>query len=98
MVFFLGPVALLLGAGDEGRQQLRNGRRGLAAFAIILALSGVILGTLRNDFIRMERILNWSALGDGGEMEWPKAVNTLLDLYRASLLSPQANLRARLQI
>ncbi len=90
--FFLGPVALLLGAGDEGRQQLRNGRRGLAAFAIILALSGVILGTLRNDFIRMERILNWSALGDGGEMEWPKAVNTLLDLYRASLLSPQANL------
>lgn len=90
--FFLGPVALLLGAGDEGRQRLANGRRGLTAFVVVLALSGVILGTLRHDFARMERLLNWQVFGEGKELEWPTAVDTLLDLYRNSLLSPQANL------
>ncbi|HEY3433902.1 MAG TPA: Wzy polymerase domain-containing protein [Rhodocyclaceae bacterium] len=87
--FFLGPFALLLGAGDTGQRVLANGRRGLASFIVILALAGSILGILRQDFLDMERILNWRFLGQG-EMNLPASVQRLLTLQANSLLSPQA--------
>ncbi|RTL57849.1 MAG: hypothetical protein EKK46_01750 [Rhodocyclaceae bacterium] len=86
--FFLGPFALLLGAGDNGQRILANGRRGLVAFALIVALSGSIFGLLRKDYLDMERILNWRIFS--GTVDLPAAVKRLLEIQANSLLAPQA--------
>jgi hypothetical protein len=87
--FFLGPFALLLGAGDTGKRVLANGRRGLASFALILVLAGSILGILRQDYLDMERILNWRVLNPI-DFNLPESVKRLLNLQANSLLAPQA--------
>ncbi|GAB2182611.1 hypothetical protein DLREEDagrD3_28340 [Denitratisoma sp. agr-D3] len=95
--FFLGPWALLLGAGDEGRRVLANGRRGLVGFALILLLAGAILGILRRDYLDMERLLNWGALGQGTQ-DMPTSVSRLLTLQEQSLLAPQATVTIALML
>jgi len=87
--FFLGPFALLLGAGDTGKRVLANGRRGLASFSLILILAGSILGILRQDYLDMERILNWRVMTPIN-FDWQKSVKRLLMLQANSLLAPQA--------
>ena len=87
--FFLGPFALLLGAGDTGRRVLSNGRRGLASFVLILVLAGSILGILRQDYLDIERILNWRVMTPIN-FDWRNSVKKLLALQANSLLAPQA--------
>jgi len=95
--FFLGPFALLLGAGDRGEKVLANGRRGLVSFALILALGAAILGILRQDYLDMERLLNWRALGQG-QQDMPASVERLLALQGNSLLAPQATVTIALML
>lgn len=88
--FFLGPFALLLGAGDDGTKILANGKRGLVAFALIAALGGAILGILRKDYLDMERLVHWRIYS--GTFDQQATVQRFLLLQANSLLAPYATL------
>ncbi len=91
--YFLGPIALLLGATDSTRGITLAGRR-ITAYLLLVALAfAVILGNLRSDYSKIEAITYQplSAHSDR-ELAWRISMDRLLQLHHESLLSPWAML------
>jgi len=89
--YFLGPTALLLGAGDS-RPSLALPARRARIYLVLLCLSGIsILGILRKDYATME-MTSYAPLAAHADREqaWRISMDRLLKLQRESLLSPWA--------
>lgn len=89
--YFLGPVALMLGAVDaRDCPTVRGGRA--TAYLALMALSGIaILATLRTDYLALEAVSrNPKAAYSAGEHSWQGSVERLKRLQSESLLSPWA--------
>jgi|694.fasta_scaffold00617_8 hypothetical protein len=89
--YFLGPVALLLGASDSGRAFLLSGRR-VAIYLVLAGLAGAsILGSLRMDYSVMEAASSRPlAAHPDRERAWRISMERLIVLQRESLMSPWA--------
>jgi Virulence factor membrane-bound polymerase, C-terminal/O-Antigen ligase len=86
--FFLGPVALLLGATDQPAFALNNGRRGAALCALIVAVGIAPLTTLRLDYTRLENRFNGFGPNRSASAAWKDTIDDMLSLQRNSLLAP----------
>ncbi len=87
--YFLGPTALLLGAGDSRRNIAVAGRR-VTIYLVLAGLAGaVILANLRADYSKIEAASNYPlAAHPDRERAWRISMDRLLTLHRESLLSP----------
>ncbi len=90
--YFLGLVALLLGAGDEQHKQLRLTFTGRAAVVVVMVCATALLG---NVLLANNKLEKWIALGAQGQINADKKNAFFQDIDwvgRHSILAPYANL------
>ena len=85
--FFLGPVALLLGAAARPAMMLDNGRRGAAMCALVVAAGLLPLVSMRIDYGQLEETFN-HPVASADANAWQIQAKTLTSIQRNSLLAP----------
>ena len=90
--YFLGIVAITLGAGETSLIRPKITRSGQAIAALILLLGGFTLFNLGNDYRKLEQSLNWQLQTGNARPSWENTLDTLSHLHRESLLSHYVDL------
>ncbi len=85
--FFLGPVALLLGASARPAVLINNGWRGAAMCAMVIGVGVVPLTTIRLDYTRLEQSYNVFQTSSGIQTR-NEQIDTLVNIQTNSLLAP----------
>lgn len=83
--FFLGPVAIILGALAPRPLSVGLEKLGLWGLGLIFALSTWVLGNLYRDYSLLEDTMNWRDLATVGQSPWPEIHRKLEMLYGDSL-------------
>jgi O-antigen ligase len=86
--YFLGVVAVLLGAGEQRALPLELGRVGRPAFAAVLLLGGLGLANLTQSYATLETWMQRGLRGQVTDREMPAMTRDLIQVHHASLLSP----------
>jgi tetratricopeptide (TPR) repeat protein len=90
--YFLGLIALLLGAGDEQHKQVRWTFTGRAALVVLMVCATTLLGNMLLAHNKLER---WIALGIQGQINTSNQTAFYQDMdwvSRHSILAPYASL------
>jgi O-antigen ligase len=89
--YFLAPTALLLGAFSATTLHLRLTRLIRGTLIIALALAAFMLHTLRDDHLRLARVIHIAPSGPQAQEIWRAHINDLLALHKESMFSPYVN-------
>jgi len=84
--FFLGPVALLLGAVVPDTLSIRLEKLGRAGMVLLLITAFWILGNLYRDYSVLEDTVYWRNLSTTQASPWPEIHRRLSNLHDNSLL------------
>lgn len=90
--YFLGLLAILLGAGEEKTTQLRAGVSDRAAWAALMLAGVAVLATLQTGNHKLEYWLDRAASGDISRQQHAEYTQAMESVYKHSLLSPYVEL------
>lgn len=89
--YFLGPMAILVGATSITRGYAVRGLRAVAYLVVLLTTGLLILAQLRLDFSRIEAaIYRPLSVHSDREYAWRSSMSQLQEVHRKSLLAPWA--------
>jgi O-antigen ligase len=89
--YFLAPTALLLGAFSAISGHLRLTRLIRGTLILALALAAFMLHTLRDDHLRLARVIHIAPSGPQAQEIWRLHIKDLLVLHKESMFSPYVN-------
>jgi len=90
--YFLGLLAILLGAGEEKTTQLRAASSGRVTLAALLLAGVAVLVTLLAANHKLEHWLHRAASGDISRQQYAEYTQAMQSVYKHSLLSPYVEL------